>query len=212
MLTFNPDNVFYALVQHYFASVVGFKELTGHGAALRLRQVIAGREVPRELMEGVDGDERPLMHAAVHGRPELLETMVLWCTDHPPIELPLDGVASELVSRHELVLDRVYALAAAPLLITAWETCKALGYRTTDPAWEFLRHCRNGAAHGGKVTFLGDEPKRPAVWGSLRFEKVLQGRRLVGQKIGDGSFLRSGDPVRLLWDIEQKFPNLPRPT
>jgi hypothetical protein len=210
-LLFNPQNVFYPLVQHFFASVVGFKELAGHGTVLLLREAIAGREVPPELLEGVDDDERPLMHAAVGGRPELLETMVLWCTDNPEIRLPLDDVAGDIVRNREQVVGRLYSLAAAPLLITAWETSKALGYTTTDPIWEFLRHCRNGSAHGGKVTFLRDEPRRPAAWGSLRFEKALQGRRLVGQTIGDGSFLRSGDPVRLLWDIEQRFPNLAMP-
>lgn len=71
--------------------------------------------------------------------------------------------------------------------------------------WEFLRHCRNAIAHNGKWHFTGQEPKRTAKWRGIELEKKMHGYPLFVRTSGMG-YLKLGDPIALLWDIEQEIP------
>lgn len=73
--------------------------------------------------------------------------------------------------------------------------------------WEFLRHCRNAAAHGGKFHLLNGEPCRPANWGRFSIVASMHGTPLVFNQ-GSAGLLSPGDPLRLLWDIEQTYPGI----
>jgi hypothetical protein len=101
--------------------------------------------------------------------------------------------------------------AAEYLLILAHET--TAGHHTHDPLWEFLRHCRNAAAHGGRFELRHGEPKRPATWRNLTITTGLAGTRLIdgprrptsaADDVEKG-LLAVGDVVPLLWDIERNL-------
>jgi len=83
-----------------------------------------------------------------------------------------------------------------------------LRYEDEDRFWEFLRHCRNAAAHGNRFNLLHDEPRRPARWHHLEITKVLQGQRLFRQEPDEGELLLPADPVHLLWDLERANPHM----
>jgi hypothetical protein len=93
------------------------------------------------------------------------------------------------------------------MLVLAHELCKGKAAHDTGPLWEFLRHCRNAAGHGGKFNFKHGEPRRPAKWGAVEIVLGLQGSPLFKGADGVG-LLGPADPILLLWDIEQAYPTL----
>jgi hypothetical protein len=101
------------------------------------------------------------------------------------------------------------ALTAGSLLVLAHELCREEPFNDRGPLWEFLRHCRNGIAHGGHFRFTAREPARSAQWRAARIDRGLQGRPVFRSK-GATGLLEPGDPIRLLWDIEQSYPAIPR--
>jgi hypothetical protein len=81
------------------------------------------------------------------------------------------------------------------------------GFHTHDPLWEFLRHCRNAAAHKGFFNFMHGGPKRPAKWRGLEIVSSLQSTPLFNDPQVSG-FLGIGDALHLLSDVEQTFPKM----
>lgn len=124
-----------------------------------------------------------------------------------PINVGVAEIAADFAQNGPYVAQS-WSQSAISLLITAHETCKEMGYNTTDPIWEFLRHCRNAAAHGNSFHFTKREPRRPATWRGREITKDLQGTILFATEQEDSPFLMPADPVLLLWDIEQQYPGL----
>ena len=122
------------------------------------------------------------------------------------IDVVIPDLAAEIAER-STYLSAWLAKAAGNILILAHEVAKARDYPDGSPLWEFLRHCRNAAAHGGHFRFLGDEPRHPAFWGAFKITKDLQGTRLMKNHKKAG-LLSVGDPIRLLWDIEEACPHM----
>jgi hypothetical protein len=91
------------------------------------------------------------------------------------------------------------------VLVMAHEISKDKPWHNHDPLWEFLRHCRNAVAHGGYFHFKNNEPRRPAFWGSFILSPASNRAPLFKK---DGGILSPGDPIRLLWDIEQAYPEM----
>ena len=192
----------------YLVTLHGFLELVSREAAASV-----ARLTPSDLEHSAAEPESPgkeviewyLADPSRRAVTQLLKPLNLRThlqTD--PIEVDADELAAELFAEHRYLLPWI-ARAGGMLLILAWETCKSSSDRT--PVWEFLRHCRNAAAHGSAFNFVGPEPKRPAVWGELSISRGLQGSPLFREK--PNGLLMTGDPVRLLWDIEQSYPGLP---
>jgi hypothetical protein len=73
---------------------------------------------------------------------------------------------------------------------------------TTDPIWEFLRHCRNAAAHKGRFNLVRGEPRRLATWRSKTTAPGLNGTLLFTDGKLPG-FLGPGDVLYLLSDLEK---------
>jgi hypothetical protein len=83
----------------------------------------------------------------------------------------------------------------------------AYSFSDGGPLWEFLRHCRNAAAHNGKFYFKKGQPDKPAEWASIKLEASMHDLSLFDLPKVKG-LLSVGDPIALLWDIEQAYPNL----
>lgn len=122
------------------------------------------------------------------------------------INYEIDNIANEILYNGPYLL-KFLSYSAGILLILAHEFNKDKKWHDNGPLWEFLRHCRNAAAHGGLFTFKSQEPKRLAEWGHFRIERTLQGTLLFKDDKGCG-LLSPGDPIRLLWDIEQSYPTM----
>ena len=120
------------------------------------------------------------------------------------IVIDTDEIASEIVANHDYLL-KFTMKSAGNVLILAYET--TIQHHDHGPLWEFLRHCRNAAAHDGLFHFKKGEPRYSAEWGKFQIEATMQGDPLFGNKNTHG-LLGPGDPIRLLWDIEQAYPAL----
>ena len=76
---------------------------------------------------------------------------------------------------------------------------------TDNSIWNFLYHCRNAAAHNNK--FKIEKDRFPAKWRNLEIIKSI-GRAYLFPIKEEKGFLNFGDPIALLWDIEQKCPKM----
>jgi hypothetical protein len=201
---FGRGKPFYPLVMQYALQLVGFKELAIRGA-------MGGADIKQAVNQVVGLPEQKAIAAA--NLAENLEKLL------GPLELrsavmgsqallvPVDDIAKEVVS-NVWFLSTYLMRSAGSVLILGHELCKDMTAHDTGPLWEFLRHCRNAAGHGGNFNLLHGEPKRPAKWRSLEILPALQGTPLF-QREKDGSyFLGPADPILLLWDIEQAYPSL----
>jgi hypothetical protein len=218
MTTFTPARchfdrvkIFAPIVTQYVASLLGFKELAGHGAVLALRSEaerlgISYEQAFAELRKA--GSKLPDSALSRRGPFEVLEPLTLSSVAYQSLPVDAEAMAREFLDNGSHYSSRVMPYAAGALVVLAYETAKSKGYTTQDPIWEFLRHCRNAVAHGNRFNVLGKEPVRPATWAGLDITRALQGTTLFQDEQNGQHFLKPADPVHLLWDIEQAYPSL----
>lgn len=206
---FNRGKPFYPLVMNYLIQLIGFKELalrglTGTPEVEDLLQSML-RRFPLEGEKGVTAEE-----AVAKLREDLAKAagplQLRSEGQDDPISVDIDEIAQELAENSSYLIRSVLP-AAGVIFIAASEMAQAEGWRDRGPLWEFLRHCRNAAAHGGRFTFVGKKPLRPARWRHLTITRSLEGMPLFKDDAGIG-FLSPGDPIRLLWDLEQAYPHM----
>ena len=204
---FDRSKPFYPLVMNFVAAVHGWNNLFGRGVG---RLIAASNEDPTAINEYVASIRGPAEVASVETLRDLASLPgglggleLANRTQTSPIRIDPDEMADELVREHAHLAPQLVR-ASEQLVIVAWETTST--HHTTDPLWEFLRHCRNAAAHGGRFHLLHAEPRRPARFKRLRITPGLEGKPLFGPtKPRRTSYLRIGDAVSLLWHIEQRF-------
>lgn len=98
-------------------------------------------------------------------------------------------------------------LLCGGLLISAYQATSDWWPSRTSPEYQFLYHCRNAAAHGARFKLKAREPKRPAVWRGLIVDRTWNGELLIRHDVfGVAGKLEPGDPILLLWDLEQTLP------
>lgn len=195
---FDRGKVFYPIVISYITQLHGFIELVSRGVVEELLEAVEERDTL--------ADERgEFLNAAIDGRvTPLIQELELQCTiAEKNVDIDHSELAHEVLDNHFYAIATHYEQAASSLLIVA----KARSENRLDrsPICEFLRHCRNAAAHGGKFNLEEyDEPRRPAHWRETEITEGLEGTRLFEDSEGNG-LMRPGDPIALLWDIEQQY-------
>lgn len=207
-LSFDVNKPFYPLVTAYVVQVHGFIEMASRGLILKLKE--AGPEGVQQALayQGLkeNGFDETVENLSKSGTTALLakqelESKVLTTR----IKVDLDILANEVFHNNGEPMSYFNRMSAGSLIILAYELTES--FHTHDPLWEFLRHCRNAAAHKGYFNFKGNQPNRPAKWRTLEIEPSLQGKPLFYDPPTPG-FLGIGDTLYLLWDIEQRFPNI----
>ena len=196
---FDRSKPFYPLVMLYVVQLFGFKDMALRG--------VVGSPTIEELLSRLQrkfGDPDDDLRAKFEKIAGPLELRSEYQDD--TIEVDADVIAQDLATNVKYLASSVMRSAGA-LLILAHEATKDQPYRDDGPLWEFLRHCRNAAAHGGTFSLRKAEPRHRAVWGSLEITRQSNGTPLFkhGQRSG---LLSPGDPIRLLWDIEQAYPSI----
>jgi hypothetical protein len=196
---FDRGKPFYPLVMNYFCQLIGMKELI-------IRGVVGPRRIDEMLAIAVAREPR--------SEPELLRKQLGILIGplqlrseriNGTIDAPIDEIVHDLIANHPVLLPH-FISAAGAVLVLAHEISKHRPWHNQGPIWEFLRHCRNAVAHGGTLHFARTEPSRPAEWRSLVLTAELHGTPLH-KKDGSGrGMLSPGDPILLLWDIEQMHP------
>jgi len=201
--SFDRSKLFYPLVMNYVVQLFGFKEMGTRG--------ILGQHYTASILEQFRsrtflGETQLSKDDSLKKLSKLLGPLELACgfqTDR--ITVDGDQIALEVAQNIYYLADFLLR-SSGSLLILAHEICKNEPYHDQGPLWEFLRHCRNAAAHKGLFNLVNGEPRRLAEWKVFRIEASLHGTRLFKDETGNG-FLSPGDPIALLWDIEQAYPN-----
>jgi hypothetical protein len=197
---FDRSKPFYPLVMNYLLLLAGWKEI----AASRLPGINRAFTADKQLVEGCNPNAAAQLSTQLE---KLLGPLELKCESHPErVTVSIDQLGHELAANHNYVASFLMR-AAGSLLILAHESTKDEPYHDTGELWEFLRHCRNAAAHGGSFNFVGGEPRRPAVWSGITLTSSLNGTPLFKNDTVVGT-LSPGDPIRLLWDLEQTYPEM----
>lgn len=206
-LRFNQDKRYYPLIINYLAAIHGSLELLSrYMIALAAPKLEFGAPIPLQIPS-----DSPLTGDQIlefYSHPRNRETTRLptpfglkYSFREERTIVNSDDVAKEFGDHHVDVLPWLMRSAGAALLITAYEMSEEFHF--SSPIWEFLRHCRNAAAHDGCFTFdkKKKEPRNEAVWRDFVVTEDMEGTRLFK---GPGNGLMwPGDPVHLLWDIEQ---------
>lgn len=243
---FNKNKPFYPLILNYLTFYLGFKFMSERAVALAAREnygelfralTLSGRSLSIDVMPCREPSPfdvgiwaTPEWRAKVAGlKPGAGYANAVTAA---PFEFPeplrlraevIDDafiVDADLIARHHKDDRRLSAAqlnhSAGSLLILAYEMTKQ--FHDKGPLWEFLRHCRNAAAHNGLFTFHSGEPKRQARWRQFEIQAGMEGSALIDPLEGRSlmspasvGLLGPGDPILLLWDIEQAYPNLTMP-
>jgi len=76
-------------------------------------------------------------------------------------------------------------------------------YFDRSPQLEFLRHLRNGVAHGNTFSLIRGEPRRPAFFGQFRITPELHGHNVLFE------YMMAGDLFDLFDDVAIHLRKLP---
>jgi hypothetical protein len=230
---FDRNKPFFPLVMNFAAQMIGFKETMAFADLLIIRRMMK-QFLDASNLEGVafqlivsphislDGYDLaypfknefrdmlvqtpnlPLGRLLTHTAPfEVVGPRPLKClTQQEGIEFAAEEIAGIYLAGAEKQV-KALGVSAGSLIISAFESTKAM----TDhgPAWEFFRHCRNAAAHGGRFNFRQGEPYRTAAWRTLSVYPGLHGTPLFDTSDERG-LIAVGDSIPLLWGIEQLCP------
>jgi hypothetical protein len=204
---FDRSKPFYPLVTNYALQFAGFKELAVRATLHQLAKMPGGANGLAYALafQPEAGKLRPDIKAQLEklGGPLELRSDVQNC----PVIIEIDDIGSEVLSQGRYLLGHLRNVAGWSLLIVAHEISRARPWHSPDPLWEFLRHCRHAAAHGGTFAFRTREPRFPAKWGGLEITRAREGSPVLASDDAPG-LLWPGDLVRLLWDIEQAYPQM----
>ena len=205
---FDPKKPFYGLVLVYLSQVHGFFELIARGLLQRFERFCQGptqRNLSKEeLMAkysfslGIK-DVEGVLRA---GKTTLLNNPVLLSQTGEGIKWDSTELAETVFMEYEAALQSFNRLSAGSLLILAWD--RVPPKHRGSPIGQFLKHCRNAAAHNGAFHFKPEEPKKPAEWRTLSIVRTMQGDSLFADPPKPG-FIRIGDVLYLLADIEKQF-------
>ncbi|MCH8012263.1 MAG: hypothetical protein IIA61_10015 [Candidatus Marinimicrobia bacterium] len=210
-IEFDTKKPFYSIVVAYAAQVHGLLDLSARGmrnlfikAESNLQQdVEEANEKIKEFCEGINDGYKEHVQAVLQSKSSpIVGVQRLGSVFDKGPKVNTSLLASAIISDPKVSMNFFGSLSAGALLIMAWELTGA--DHNHEPLWEFLRHCRNAAAHKGHFNLMRNEPRRLAQWRSLKIDKSLHGTLLFwdNQKRG---FLGPGDAIYLLLDIEKNL-------
>ena len=201
---FDRGKPFYPMVVAYIAALHGIKELAVR-AVLDMAHREKGTPTLDDLLDSVKTGE-PEVDAGILKLREPLRLRTESIQGSIPATIEL--VTHEITTESHYVFSSVMPLLGSILMLAHEVVVNQLTEtERLEPIPQFLRHVRNAIAHNSKWELRGGEPKRPAVWRGLTLDPTMHGEPLF--KVGsNGGLLGPGDPIRLLWDIEQQYPSL----
>jgi hypothetical protein len=203
---FDQRKPFYPLVANYVCQLVGAAELAVRGVAgPRNLDELVESTIARERARGISASDPEMLREQLRALTRTTWRLRSEMLDND-IKLSVDTIAKEIADNFAYLMPRLVDVAAGMVLVMAHEISKHKRWYTKgQPLWEFLFHCRNAVALDLRFRFNNKQPHHPAQWGPLVISSALQGSPLFKT---DGGMLSPGDPVRLLWDIEQAFPTM----
>jgi len=209
---FDRSKIFYPFITNYLYSLHGIIELASRGVVNNIKDIKAKWQDISGVFNIDDNWTKNHKEFIEKLKTNLSTTPLIGKLspyskfEKANIHVDIDELAEDLWNNFKYLLP-FQLKASGILLIAAYESSKQ--FSDKKPLWEFLRHCRNAAAHNGFFNFRKGEPSRPAQWGEFQINATMQGTPLfIGEGKDGPGLLAIGDPIRLLWDIEQSYPNM----
>ena len=190
---FDRSKPFYPHVLSFFISLHGFKEALVSGILSK-----AGFRTEIVFPENFPESTKAELRDAIQKLKAPLNLTVT--NDTNTLDIPLDFVSQELIDNWMYLIE--YLIPSASMVIAlAYEDVKG---KLVGPQGEFLRHCRNAVAHNGKFEIRG-ALKTPAAWRGMSISPSMHGQPLFKSPKQLNGYLNLGDPIALLWDVEQEI-------
>lgn len=200
---FDRNKVFYPYVMQYIFTLHGIIEIFSRWCVKELKKAekIYGKDKIFEDFIKYGSNDEIRFILKEQGLTPLLGELSLYskfmkCN----INIDIDMITDDAIANYDYLLEH-FVNAAGYLIVMGYESTKHLDDRNSE-LWNFFYHCRNAAAHGCK--FKITNPRFPARWGNLEITKNMDGTNLINTPYNEG-LLALGDPIRLLWEIEQKY-------
>lgn len=204
--SFDRSKAFYPYVINYICTLHGLVELLSRRSNELVKEVkddINKITSHVEVQTVIDNSSLKKMLTSENLEPTVLlgELSLKSQQRQKDISVDIVEVSKELLNNHVHLLSSQLK-AAGILLIMGYETTKDV-YDTRDELWNFFYHCRNAAAHGGYFNII-NRKRFPAKWGAMEINLLMNGSNLFRDLSGTG-LLSPGDPIYLLYDIEQTY-------
>jgi hypothetical protein len=210
---FDPKKPFYSLVLAYMCQVHGLSELISRGYHRAFEEFMRKmgpppymsrkQQVAIFLATTDEAIRNEAEQTLMGGTTTLMLPMEMQARCGEGVKWDVGELADTVLKdEHNATLRYFNRLTAGSLLLMAWEYMEPKNQR--NPMAQFLRHCRNAAAHNGVFTFKAGQPVYPAEWHGTKIVRALEGSPLFVDPPRKG-FLGPGDAVYLLADIEKKF-------
>ena len=197
---FDRNKIFYPYIINYIVTFHGLIDLFSRAVTLLLEKIPKDGDRRGKALQDLPEDLKNifLQHDGI--RPLIGKLSLKSVFQKNSIDINVDEIASELMDYHQYILP-FQMKAAGNLLIMGYEISKK--YDDESNIWNFFYHCRNAAAHGGLFN-ITNVKRFPAKWDSIEITTELNKTTLFLEP-NVGGLIGPGDPIRLLWDIEQSY-------
>lgn len=207
---FDPGCVFFPLILHFFGTVHGMIDLASRGVRRAIKNSAEhSRMSAEEVATRIDtsrADESGLISnlLAAGVTASIGEISLASRVSESRLTPDIELLAQEVYEHGSNVLGDPTLRSAGHLLVLGYAVAedRLEDQDRAGPEWQFLRHCRNAAAHDNRVSFREGGPTKRAAWRSLNLTPESAGVPLFGPT-GTEHLLGPADPVLLLWDLEQ---------
>lgn len=202
---FDRSKVFYPFIMQYIFTCHGINEILSRGMTKEVKRAerLYGRD---KLMETFGNEGNVAAREFINkeqGVTPLLGDLSLYSKfmgSH--INIDIEEISNEALANYDYLLEHMMK-AAGILIIMGYENTKCLEDKNSE-IWNFFYHCRNAAAHGGRFN-ITNMRRFPAKWGDLEITFLMNGNNLFSTPNNKDGLLAPGDPIRLLWEIEQRY-------
>lgn len=207
---FGRNAPFYPFVISFSAAIHGLHELLSR-ALVDLGAATGSEDQIKEAIEKIGGAKSVARFVNASVTPLILRDLKLESSAGPNIGLDVSEIGPELYRERDYLLPYMIDAPIRSLLAGCYAATEDTERIPTHPVWEFFRHCRNAAAHGGRFhfkynkRFKQQEPVHPAIWRGLAITTSMEGQPLVVPMNKEEPFLKPGDVLWLLADLESTF-------
>ena len=198
---FNRAKIFYPFVVNYMATQHGILDLLSRGIVRDIQKLGEITEEKKEALQQLHGDKILNFIESPYLTPQLGKIKLKTIFNDGGIEVDINEISDDFLKNYNYLLP-FQLKAAGSLIVMAYELTRK-DYDDQSEIWNFLYHCRNGAAHGGDFPAL-KKSRFPAKWRGIEITQEHQETPLFHMPDKPG-LLSYGDPLTLLWDIEMKY-------
>jgi hypothetical protein len=198
---FDRGKMFYPFVVNYITTLHGIIDLMSRGIVNDINKQIDVTEDQRKALVNLYGGSINKFLENPYLTPQIGPLSLKTLNNDDSINIVIDELGADYLENYKYLLP-LQLKAAGSLIVMTYELT-AQQYDDKSSIWNFFCHCRLAAAHGGSFPSL-NKKRFPAKWRTMEITMDNVGSPLFNTP-ETGGLLGIGDPISLLWDIEQKY-------